>query len=418
MFLVPGEKTQATDQPTVGWTINGTSYTALARPGVSIRLWPAEGQLPTDPKSPTSSSFNIGTSIPEASTSSAVNVVEVSLIDWGSVLQVASIQTLAGHGISPAYPVGIARLPTMLFIGDSTTSGFIHPSPTADPQEYCGFMDAFPSHLRTLLSPGVRVYAVAFPGIKLVDSTEQEGMESKWFKAGPFDGRLEWDFAERDGESGPTHIFINLGAHDDIPTEKFIETYESFLNMLKETHGRRTGDILVAAPFGEWDEEKGKYVGHYPEIKDMIQKIKERWESENPWERGDFPSSPMLELVKMQYRSDNTAHLGIPGFVSYPSPPGIRSNGAVIGNNGLPLPDPHSDSLTSPRPSLMVRPSSIAAVEPSAQGTKARLHYIDTDGWLDSRSDTFDGLHPTRQGAIKIAQNLKHWLATNGFLQG
>ena len=404
--------------------IDGINYTALARPGVSIRLWPAEGQVPKEPKTPTAVSFasrmsHAETQSDPSSSISGVKTVEFSLIDWGSVLQVDTIQTLAGHGITPAYPDGVAALPTMLFIGDSITSGFIHSSPNSDHQLYCGFLDAYPYHLRTMLSPGVRLYAVAFPGIKLVDSPEQEGMESKWFKNGPIDGGLDWEFDERDRETGPTHIIVNLGANDDVTNDKFLETYENFLDLLKETHGRRTGDILVAPPFGLWNPDGAKYVSGYPEIRGMVRKVKKRWEANTPWDSGTLPTTPMLEQLKFHYNSTNATLGSLPGFLSHPLARTRTTSidKVVIGNNGLPVENSHLDPSAPLRPTLVVRPSSVAAVEPTARGTKAQLHFVDTEGWLDARSDTFDGLHPTRQGAIKIAQHFRHWLASNGFLK-
>jgi lysophospholipase L1-like esterase len=64
----------------------------------------------------------------------------------------------------------------------------------------------------------------------------------------------------------------------------------------------------------------------------------------------------------------------------------------------------------------VVRPSSIAAVEPTSRGTKARLHFVDTGGWLSTEDETFDGVHPTPKGAKVIARKLRDWLRDNGFL--
>jgi lysophospholipase L1-like esterase len=351
---------------------------------------------------------------PEAKT------VEITLLDWGSLLQVKSIQTLAGYSISPTFPEGISSLPTLLFIGDSITSGYVSSPSGKGEDEYSGFVDAYPSQLKTRLSNNLRLSAIAFPGIKLVDSPGEEGMESQWFKTHPLEDGSDWDFAERDSESGPTHIFVNLGTNDDTPTDKFLETYEGFLSMLKETHGRRTGDIIVLAPFGSWSHEQGKYIAKYPELGDMVGRMQEKWANEDPFGNGDFPSTPMLELAKMHLESPNPSLHRISPAPSHASLKQLvrdQSQSSKLNDSGLPMPAGPDSGVMSPRPSLLVRPSSIAAVTELAKGTKARLHFADTQGWLDSREDTFDGLHPTRKGAAKIGKRLARWLAKEGFLK-
>lgn len=319
--------------------------------------------------------------------------------------------------ITPAYPQGIGNLPSLLFIGDSITSGFIRSPQLLDSDDsYSGFLDAYPAHLHNLISDGARVSAIAFPGIRLVDEPDggREGMESQWFKAGPMENSQDWNFEDRDGESGPTHIFVNLGQNDYVRPEVFVETYKGFLNMLKETHGRRTGDIFVIDPFGSRKREGEAYTNRYPQVEEMVKALSQQWEEEDPFAEGDFPSTPLFELTKLQLDSPDPALSNIPRMLAQqlsPRSSRMSANSSVSSAiDGLPSP------VTSPRPSLIVRPSSIAAISPSARGTRARLHFIPTRGWLDDDSDTFDGVHPTRSGAVKIAQKLRAWLMDGGFL--
>ena len=478
LFLVPGPNTISTEYPTVGWQIAGssTTYTATARPSTAIRLWPPEGDAHDTPVSPKFSGDDNGdlptlrqsqngvanapetpTRARDGSTTSATDgtvprIIEITLIDWGSIFQVGSLQTIAGYWVEPAYPSGIADLPTTVFIGDSITSGFVSsPTEASTPGGYCGFLDAYPAHLRNLLSPGVRVSAVAFPGIKLVDSGYIEGMESKWFKKGPLgrgndDGTDDWDFGDRDNEAGPTHIVVSIGTNDTADSKTFLATFENFLDLLKETHGRRTGDILVLPPFGARDssasDRKGKgpvsyESGRLAEIKEMVERVSDRWqaESNDPLSGGDFPATPVFELTKLQLE-EATKHSGLSSspsrhslstkvanaIASQPSTPlqSTFSPSASMTAQSSGLPSMASlqsiASIASMRPSLVVRPSSIAAVSPAAKGTRARLHFVDTKGWLDAYEDTFDDVHPTRSGAVKIARRFREWLSANGFL--
>lgn len=473
LFLIPGPNTFSTEFPTIGWQVAGssTTYTAIARPSTAIRLWPPEGAPHTAPVKPNTGGENDSelpalrqsqngvTVVPQtperprtASRESVTDpsiprVIEISLIDWGSVFQVCSLQLISGYDISLAYPTGLASLPTMLFIGDSITSGSVS-SPDEDPTPggFCGFLDAYPAHLRNLLAPGVRASAVAFPGIKLVDSEFIEGMESKWFKSGPLDrgdGTDDWDFGDRDNESGPTHIVVNLGTNDDVDSKKFLQTYENFLDLLKEMHGRRTGDILVLPPFGERDyDPKSKDMPgpavfkqtKHEEIRAMVERLSEKWlaESEDPLSTGDFPITPIFELTKLQLQENASALSSsssrhslsskvAQALAAQPGTP-LQSTSSPSASTSVPSGLPTTTSMRSlastaaVRPSLVVRPSSIAAVSPAAKGTTARLHFVDTKGWLDAREDTFDDCHPTRSGAVKIARKFRDWLDDHGFL--
>jgi lysophospholipase L1-like esterase len=337
----------------------------------------------------------------------------------------------------------------MVFIGDSITSGFVSsPDELTTPGGYCGFLDAYPAHLRNLLAPGVRISAVAFPGIKLVDSGYIEGMESKWFKKGPLDRGSadesdDWDFGDRDAEAGPTHIVVSIGTNDTADTKTFLQTYANFLDLLKETHGRRTGDILVLPPFGE-REHSGSHVGEtgpvvyqqerHAEIQSMVERVAERWHAEtsDPLSTGDFPCTPIFEITKMQLEESQAASQSgaskannrhslsskvAQAIASQPSTP-VQGSFSPSAHTGLPSEASMRSlvSVASVRPSLVVRPSSIAAVTSTAKGTTARLHFVDTKGWLDAYEDTFDDVHPTRSGAIKIAKRLREWLGNHGFL--
>lgn len=474
LFLIPGPETFNTAYPTIGWTVAGSSktYTATARPKSAIRLWPPEGAPHTVPVLPNLSgendddlpalrqSQNGDASVPatpsrprtaskdDATDPSIPRIVEISLIDWGSVFQVGSLQLIAGYEITPAFPSGIANLPSIVFVGDSITSGFVSsPEYSSGDDGYCGFLDAYPSHLRNLLAPGVRISAVAFPGIKLVDSEFVEGMETKWFKSGPLDrgdGSDDWEFGDRDGEAGPTHIIVSLGTNDIVDSKKFVQTYENFLDLLREMHGRRTGDILVLPPFGEREHDPDAQPNTGPaafdqprhdEIKEMVERLSEKWlaQSDDPLSTGDFPITPIFELTKLQL--EENANSGLSGststgslsskiamaMASQPNTPlqaGFSPHASVAASSGLPG-SASVRSLASAaagRPSLVVRPSSIAAITLAAKGTRARLHFVDTKGWLDAQEDTFDDCHPTRGGATKIAKRLRDWLGENGFL--
>lgn len=495
LFLLPGDKTCSTDCPSLGWQVDGKTYTARARKGVSIRLWPPEGtvhaplpvtpnaeepeqasedvqrpalahrgqgtsdnlnlslstglfeasnDLTADQTTPKASSFfEAGqTSSPEPSASSSVSssssrLIEITLIDWGSALQIQHFEMLEGTNLTPAYPKGISKLPTLLFIGDSTTSGYLRaPARATIAKEYSGFLDAYPAQLRLLLAPGVRVSSVAYPGITLVDDISHEGMETKFFKAGPleideFDN--DWDFRDREDETAPTHIFVNIGTNDTAPTEKYLETLENFLNVLRETYGRRAGDILVMAPFGQYRENNGSektdgqakapYQTFFPGIRQKVEEIAQEWAIEDPLASGDFPETPILEYTKAQL--DQSKPLSTPPAIrSRPSsrPNSVGSAAFATASENKPVPDlilprsPSTGSVTQRRPALIVRPSSIAAVAPEERGTKTRLHFVDTQGWLEDKEDTYDGVHPTKKGARKIAKKLKLWLGEHGFL--
>lgn len=498
LFLIPGDKTNSSEYPAVGWQVDGKTYTARARKGRSIRLWPPEGTahapLPLTPgvedeedqasdeaQRPTLAHRNQGTSpnlnlslstgLAEASTdlaeqptpkassfaeaghsslplssrssstsySDSSRLIEITLIDWGSVLQIRHFEMLEGTTLTPAYPQGLSKLPTLLFIGDSITSGYLRaPARSSTAKEYSGFLDAFPSQLRSILAPGVRVSSVAYPGISLVDDISQEGMESKFFKAGPLetdDFDSDWDFRDREDETAPTHIFVNIGTNDTAPTEKYLETLGNFLNVLRETYGRRTGDILVMAPLGHYQEtaqgpqesststSAGSYQTFYPEIRQKVEELAEEWAIEDPLASGDFPETPILEYTKAQL--DQAKPLSPP--LGSRSRPGSRPNSvgsaafaAALQNISTPelnlVKSPSMSSIASSRPALIVRPSSIAAVAPEERGTKTRLHFVDTKDWLEDKEDTFDGVHPTKKGARKIAKKLKSWLGDHGFL--
>ncbi|KAK9898688.1 hypothetical protein P389DRAFT_193709 [Cystobasidium minutum MCA 4210] len=452
----------------------------------------------TTPVPPASSS-----SSSSASSSKTSRLIEITLIDWGSIFQVNHFEMLAGSSITPAYPHGISNLPTLLFIGDSLTSGFIGDNfsqamitgsqgsfeeGAKKEGDYSGFLDAFPSQLRSYLAPGIRVYSIAFPGVALVDDSDsnsggrkeagasrENGMESKFFKRGPLepedaDEDNDWTFEDREDGNAPTHIFVNLGTNDAAaPVETFLSTLENFLGLLKETYGRRTGDILVMSPFGQYTEHadgqqsdaqsatsnnsqtgtaalprKGSYKSVLrPHIKRKIEELSQEWSlaNEDPFASGDFPDTPILEYTKSQLELGGGQPLTSPSMKDgiSRSRATSRPNSASYTANTLSLslsqqqqqvPDlnivksPSVASLASTtathttRPALIVRPSSIAAaVAPNEEkGTKTRLHFIDTLDWLDDEKDTFDGIHPTKKGARKIAKKLKGWLGDNGFL--
>ena len=239
------------------------------------------------------------------------------------------------------------------------------------------------------------------------------------------------DSSDREDETAPTHIFVNIGTNDTAPVDKFLTTLENFLNVLRETYGRRTGDILVMAPFGQYQEEaensetgsKASYKTNFPEIREKVEELSQEWAIEDPLASGDFPETPVFEYTKAQL--DQEKPLSPP--LGSRSRPGSRPNSmgassfaaalqSITANEVNLIKSPSMTSIASTRPSLIVRPSSIAAVAPNERGTKTRLHFIDTHGWLDDKEDTLDGIHPTKKGARKIAKKLKMWLGDHGFL--
>ena len=247
------------------------------------------------------------------------------------------------------------------------------------------------------------------------------------------------------------------------------------MGLLKETYGRRTGDILVMAPFGQYQEDEeedgqeqdipttrkeGKRSSSsssssssytsplLPHIKRKIESLSQEWtiSSEDPLASGQFPDTPFLEYTKsqldmeiplsprsssrpnsasftstasgslqmQQQQSSSTSNSNIPTINKSTSTTSMAS----IASSTTPA-RTTSTSTNATRPALIVRPSSIAAaVAPDQEkGTTTRLHFIDTSNWLDLKEDTFDdGVHPTRKGARKIAKKLKIWLGQNGFL--
>lgn len=324
---------------------------------------------------------------------------------------------------------------------------------------YCGFLESYPSQLRASLGSPTRAYGLAMPGIALVDSHDgdtQDGMQSKFFRRGPLEPNVDdqtfslpnspttpssfqmlqsiasmtsssaeessdWDF-DASPASDPTHIFVQLGTNDTVPADVLAQTYEAFLSLLKETYGRRAGDVFVLSPFGTRrvsslysdSNEKVVYESEYPELASAINSLAEQWaiDAQDPMQSGRFPETPVLELARLNLAA------GSP--LSLPSKPGTTLS-AVSSNSKLLQPSSRSASSSAPqlpRPSLIVRPSSLeVASDFSAKGTQTRLHFVNTNGWIDEESDTFDGIHPTRKGAQKIGRRLCDWLVQGGFVR-
>lgn len=553
LFVTPGEnsRTSNASQPTVSWMVQGKAYTALARPGVSLRLWPPEGDLheahddngvdgntgtadetvqargaaasgsengsamlPTlaSPQTshriqpghaqglntPSSGHDNPSTLDPslrsvEASMHMArgesdvgLKTIEITLIDPYGAFQVQSLQTLADHGISQYCDLDLASIPSLLFVGGNSTighqpsTGSSLPPPSSsrdnsttpgseDASVRSNLLDSFPSRLLSTLSPFIRAWTVAAPDLSLANprgsSDDADSLESAWFRAGPLSNDPDWEFDDKDSAIAPTHIFVMIedrcsvsgfGRDDSVseadkstpsgvtPSDDadFLDTYQGFLNLLKETHGKRTGDILVIQPFATWQPEKGCYApsASSANLKAMVQRLSSAWQADDPLASGDFPSTPLMELAKFHLESQDPSPLrthllsqvaASPGaaatttdsskLASSPAVPLLKRDSANAINQAISSRTNVTHlSLESPskRPSLLVRPSSVAAVLPSSRGTKARLHYIDTQGWLDAEEDTVhEGRYLSRSGSIKVARRLRSWLAENGFLR-
>ena len=108
-------------------------------------------------------SSNPSTSSSSSSSTSQSHLIEITLIDWASTLQINHFEMLSGSSILPAYPIHKSNLPTLLFIGDSTTCGYlpnealninasqrqlqgrnqIKQDENGNGKEYSGFLDAF-----------------------------------------------------------------------------------------------------------------------------------------------------------------------------------------------------------------------------------------------------------------------------------
>ncbi|KIJ53512.1 hypothetical protein M422DRAFT_775603 [Sphaerobolus stellatus SS14] len=178
--------------------------------------------------------------------------VEIILIDWASKLQIESFAMKDGDKI-----ISLRKDPSLhrlLFIGDSITSGFCD----SETEGYFprGVLDPYPFVVqRALDTHDISVDVIAFPGISVVGEHDKKGSEAglatKFKHMSPWMEQTFWSFKELAHGYGPTIVVIALGVNDDendIPVERFIETYLSFLSELSSIYERSMKHLVIFSP--------------------------------------------------------------------------------------------------------------------------------------------------------------------------
>ncbi|KAE9397340.1 hypothetical protein BT96DRAFT_995814 [Gymnopus androsaceus JB14] len=177
-----------------------------------------------------------------------VRLVKVTLIDWASLLEIQSI--VIGEYDQAWHPPSSDEIHDILLIGDSFACGFTDGSQTFP----FGTLSAFPQILQDTLAKGgleAELTLVAYPGIKLVDSPETTGMESKFFQVSP------WSKEPFTVTALPSIMIISLGTNDDsedVPEERFIFSMLKFITALISVPGSHCKKIFILEPFMDFNE--------------------------------------------------------------------------------------------------------------------------------------------------------------------
>ncbi|KAF8574097.1 hypothetical protein K439DRAFT_1642445 [Ramaria rubella] len=205
----------------------------------------------------------LGPNMPEdGTTHNRPRTIELVMIDWASVFELEAIITTCAEDIRSISEEPVSHA---LFIGDSVSCGF---SDGSQPLPR-GCLDAFPflarDVLRKEMNTDISVDMVAFPGIRLVDPTEEDaegiakGMVSRFFHASP------WSDAPYEGEEfQPTFVVLALGTNDDaedVEPLRFQEALDSFINKLSTLYSTSLRHIVLIQPFPDFTDEETSMSG-------------------------------------------------------------------------------------------------------------------------------------------------------------
>ncbi|THU83820.1 hypothetical protein K435DRAFT_688780 [Dendrothele bispora CBS 962.96] len=181
-------------------------------------------------------------------------VVHVTLIDWASVLEIEAFLVSSDHDIL-AIPPARPSL-NVLVIGDSISCGWTDVLQSIP----LGCLNALPFVLKrdVLQNKGIdiRVDLIAYPGMTLVDPTEDErdegamlGMVSKFFHTSPWSAEI----AEApDNRDGPKILLIALGTNDeaqDVSPTRFTEAMRTLLVKLLHLYDQKVQHICLIVSY-------------------------------------------------------------------------------------------------------------------------------------------------------------------------
>ncbi|KAJ7474689.1 SGNH hydrolase-type esterase domain-containing protein [Mycena latifolia] len=187
--------------------------------------------------------------------------VEITLIDWASILEIDAFICAADGDVDRDSMVANHQI---LFIGDSIACGLaLDPSDGGQPIPR-GILDAYPSRAMSILrekySYPLSLGVAAYPGIPLVGIHHQghddsmapivSGMVDRFFLASP------WDHTPWTPRGRPKFICIALGTNDeatDVAPQLFRSTLERFIRTLSATFPSVKA-FYVLPPFRDFNE--------------------------------------------------------------------------------------------------------------------------------------------------------------------
>ncbi|KAG6845529.1 hypothetical protein H0H87_007773 [Tephrocybe sp. NHM501043] len=185
-------------------------------------------------------------------------VVELTLIDWASILEIEEFIVFPADSISKPRHVDYIR---SLHIGDSISCGFSDGSMRV-PR---GCLDAFPFLVRDALRKEgvmIEIDMVAFPGASLTDPTEEEiesegnlpkGLGTRFSHASP------WSESEYEDERLPAQLLVvALGTNDEARDVTAARYQASLLGLISKVHILNADSlkhIVVLHPFPDFTEE-------------------------------------------------------------------------------------------------------------------------------------------------------------------
>ncbi|KAG6910398.1 hypothetical protein DXG01_010753 [Tephrocybe rancida] len=186
-------------------------------------------------------------------------VVELTLIDWASILEIEAFICPSADSIQRAPHYEYVR---SLHIGDSISCGFSDGSkPIAR-----GCLDAFPFVTRDALrKEGLRmeIDMVAFPGASLTDPTQEEidaemnlpkGLETRFLHSSP------WSDSEYSGERLPVQVLVvALGNNDevrDVEPARYQTALHSLISSVHKENSDSLKRIVILHPFPDFTEDE------------------------------------------------------------------------------------------------------------------------------------------------------------------
>ncbi|KAK7467402.1 hypothetical protein VKT23_004457 [Stygiomarasmius scandens] len=184
--------------------------------------------------------------------------VHITLIDWASVFEIEAFLVSSDRDIISVPPTRPSL--NVLVIGDSISCGWTDVLQSIP----LGCLNALPFVLRrnVLQNEGIdiRVDLIAYPGMTLVDPTEDElnegamlGMVSKFFHTSPWNTEI----AEAlDKSDAPEILLIALGTNDeaqDVSPVRFMEALRTLLVKLLRLYDQKVRHICLIPPFSDID---------------------------------------------------------------------------------------------------------------------------------------------------------------------